>query len=77
MAGLCEGGNEPPGSLKASKQKRANGLRPCGLEIVMINGDDDEDDEEEEEEEKEEEVLKSKRLLYITIIKNATSKYLT
>ncbi|KAJ4427689.1 hypothetical protein ANN_25338 [Periplaneta americana] len=24
MAGLCEGGNEPPGSLKASKRKRRN-----------------------------------------------------
>ncbi|KAJ4448952.1 hypothetical protein ANN_00344 [Periplaneta americana] len=33
MAGLCEGGNEPPGSLKASKELPPQ--RPCSSIAVL------------------------------------------
>ncbi|KAJ4447234.1 hypothetical protein ANN_09238 [Periplaneta americana] len=36
MAGLCEGGNEPSGSLKASKQ----GLELKGLHQLLVYADD-------------------------------------
>ncbi|KAJ4427329.1 hypothetical protein ANN_24949 [Periplaneta americana] len=34
MAGLCEGGNEPAGSLKAISISRADGKRPDGLTLI-------------------------------------------
>ncbi|KAJ4445656.1 hypothetical protein ANN_12340 [Periplaneta americana] len=36
MAGLCEGGNEPPGSLKASK--RPPFCRGCELTVTPLGG---------------------------------------
>ncbi|KAJ4438468.1 hypothetical protein ANN_14413 [Periplaneta americana] len=39
MAGLCEGGNEPPGSLKAifSRLRYAGGSRPKGQRNPVVN----------------------------------------
>ncbi|KAJ4428435.1 hypothetical protein ANN_24472 [Periplaneta americana] len=39
MAGLCEGGNEPPGSLNASK---------ISFNIAVTDGDDDDDDDDDD-----------------------------
>ncbi|KAJ4448120.1 hypothetical protein ANN_10132 [Periplaneta americana] len=45
MAGLCEGGNEPPGSLKTNKSIELN----CA---VYDDDDDDDGDDDDESEEK-------------------------
>ncbi|KAJ4435295.1 hypothetical protein ANN_17905 [Periplaneta americana] len=37
MAGLCEGGNEPPGSLKANKTGQC-GLQVLGINLILLVG---------------------------------------
>ncbi|KAJ4441018.1 hypothetical protein ANN_10867 [Periplaneta americana] len=38
MAGLCEGGNEPSGSLKAICQASVNETRTCGMTFLPLRG---------------------------------------
>ncbi|KAJ4431723.1 hypothetical protein ANN_20325 [Periplaneta americana] len=39
MAGLCEGGNEPPGSLKASNEASVSEMRHSATTVVVITED--------------------------------------
>ncbi|KAJ4438380.1 hypothetical protein ANN_14325 [Periplaneta americana] len=40
MAGLCEGGNEPAGSLKASKVEQVNAFTYLGCNLSYIHSPD-------------------------------------